>query len=607
MSRLIANLSSKLRNTSIVIKLIIIYFITIIAPMVVVNYMSHTNSMNFVRTEIENSLLSLSQQINANIEERLKQMDNLTSLLYSTDLLGDIMNKSKYDDNSPDLLDDNREFDRFFNYVLYQSGDIESIYIFTLNDNIFYKSYAGQMKLDYNYSKEPWYQEVLKNKGRITFFGIHHPWPLMRSTTNVFSMSRLIRDMEGNQLGVILIDIKLDTINSYIKKSINNYGSSFIILDNNNNILYNDNTYDINNTSNLNTLRKLVKSGKTTSTGIIDGEKVLLNYRNSSFSGWQIINITPERQITKHTGKLLRFNALIMFISSIVYSLLVLLLYITIYKPIKRLAKSMKLVESGDFSITVPEKSKDEIGQLSSNFNSMISKINILIQKEYKSAILRKDAEFKALQSQINPHFLYNCLQSISSISVVKKVPEINEMSKSLGYMLRYSIKSKSDFVPFALELEHVKSYIAIQKIRLDDRVSVYIDVDEKVNEFGIVKLVLQPFVENAFNHGIEKLRNKGIISLKISYSEGYIVICIIDNGMGIDLEKLAELRESLAEKADENVINSGEGSIGIYNVNSRLRLFYGSEYRLTIESEPNKGTEITIKIPAIKLEEENH
>lgn len=564
-------------------------------------YVSYTNSVNLIRKEIQNSLLSLSQQVNNNLEDWLKKTDNLSSMLYSQELFGKILGNSKYKEDSYDMLNDNREFDKFFMYILNQSNEIDSIYIFTQNENVFYKSYSGSMKLGYDVENEAWYKETVKKNGEITFFGIHHPWPLSNSKARVFSMARQIRNLDGQILGVMLIDIKLDSLSKLIKKSISNYNSEFLIVDNNENLVYYYDKYNITDKANGNTINDLVRSNKSTLIDKINGKDTFLTYLSSSFSGWKIISITPEESINRNSSKLLKLNAIIAVISSAVFSLLVILLYLTICKPVYRLSLSMKKVEAGDFSVQVAEQSKDEIGQLCINFNNMIHKINLLIESEYKATILRKDAEFKALQSQINPHFLYNTLQLISSISVVKKVPEINEASKSLGYMLRYSIKTNKDFVPFRDELEHVLSYIAIQKIRMEDKVTVSVDINQSVFNFGIMKLVLQPFVENAFNHGIDRKRDMGIVELSAQLEEQIIVIKVKDNGIGMSPEKLEHLRKSL--DGQEKTNTSGEISIGIHNVNSRLKLFYGSEYTLKIESSLASGTAITLKVPAIKQE----
>lgn len=603
MNDLIRKLIKGFNNKSLRLKLIVIYVFTIIVPMLVMNYISYKNSTNLIRTEIVHTLVNITEQINNNIESKLKQVNNLSSLLFSSTLLGDILNKSRYSDSGSDMLQDDREFEKFFTYIINQSNDIESIYIFTSNHNIFYKSYAGQMKIDYDPTQEVWYKEAIDKKGKIAFYGLHTPWPLIRSSSKVFSMVRQIRSMDGQALGVILIDIKPDWLNRIIKESINSYNSKFTIFDNSQNTIYNDIEYSTVNKQNLQTINNLTSSNSNTSTGIMNGEKAFLAYGVSAISDWKIISMTPEKVIKERTGRFLASNVGIAAASIIVYSLLIVLLYLTIYKPIRRLILSMKKVQSGDFKVTVKQDSTDEIGQLCHNFNTMIGKINELIESEYKATILRKDAEFKALQLQMNPHFLYNTLQSISSIAVVKKVPEINEVSKSLGYMLRYCIKTKGDFVPFEQELEHVKSYIAIQKIRMEDRIFVDMQLEEQVYGYGIMKLTIQPFVENAFNHGISKKRTKGIIEIGSKIENENIVLIIKDNGIGIGEEKLNNLKHLLESIDLQSMPSNNEPSIGIQNVNSRLKLFYGSSYTLDIESSPGYGTQVTIRVPAIKLE----
>ncbi len=600
MRSMVIKLLARFHNTSIRVKLIVIFILTINIPMLGISYISYTSSMNLILGEIQHLLLGLTSQINNNTEDWLKKMDNLTSLLYSSELLGKIMSSGKYEENSMNLLEDNREFDKLFMYIFNQSTEIESIFIFTVNKNVFYKSYAGPMKTNYTIEDETWYRETVAKNGKITFYGPHTPWLLSNSKTKVFSLAREIHDMDGKSLGVILIDIKLDSIRHLIEKTVSTYDSRFFIIDGHSNLIYHDDGYSTDSGQNKKTLNTLIGSGNYSGKGIIDNKWTYMTYRVSSYSGWHIISVTPESSINQRTNQLLRLNVIITLIAFIIFSFLIILLYLTIYRPINRLTVSMKKVESGDFSVKISETSKDEIGQLCFNFNNMVYKINKLIDNEYKTEILRKDAEFKALQAQINPHFLYNTLQLISSIAVVKKVPEINEASKSLGYMLRYSIKTKGDFVPFEQELDHVKSYISIQKTRMEDKVTVNITVNDSVFEYGIMKLVIQPFVENAFIHGIEKIKGKGLIELSVKLHGEYILIKIKDNGIGMDKEKLEFLKQSLNNEKEQPQTGGGM-NIGIHNANSRLKLFYGSRYTLTLESCLGSGTEISVEVPAIK------
>jgi len=598
MKRIITGALKVLRNISTRNKLIIIYVLTIVIPMMFMNFISYRHTISLINADIETSLTNLTQQINNSIDDRLKQIDLISSQLYSSKLLSGILSKSRYSGHEMDIIYDDEEFDSFFTYLLLnQPSVIENIYIFTANGNIFYKSYKGQVKTGYDPKNEAWYQEVLKLGGQIAFIGVHHSWPLINSDKEVFSVAREMRDLDGKTLAVILVDFKLDSISRIIQETQNAYGSKFIILDNNQHYVYSD--FDSNTSD---TINRLLTANAYSSLGTVNGKKMYFTCQYSLFSNWKIISITSADTINHYYMQTLKVNVYITLISLCVYSLLVVLLYVAIYKPIYRLNQAMKAVEAGNFDVKVAECSHDEIGRLSINFNKMICKINDLINSEYKANLIRKDAEFKALQSQINPHFLYNTLQTMSSIAVVMKVPEIDQIAKSLGYMLRYSIKSTGDFVPIAQELEHAKSYVAIQKIRLGDKVTVSFKIQNEVYKYTVLKLIIQPFIENAFKHGIEGVRRKGVIDVEIALVLDCILFIVKDNGAGMSEEVLDALKKSLFVPDDEDILNCGEASIGIQNVHLRLKHFYGSGYSLDIASTLDQGTAISVKFPAIPL-----
>ncbi|MFC5405364.1 cache domain-containing protein [Cohnella soli] len=603
MKKLLNSLLNYSRNIGIIKKFILFYLITIFIPVIIIYYVSYTNTVNLIQREIQTSLSSLSVQVNNNLEDWLKKMDSMTSTMYTSALLN-TLSKEKYETDSLEFVNDHREFDKFFMYVLTQSNEIASIYVFTQNKNMFYKSYAGSVKLHYDPEGEEWYSRTLNNKGKTTFFGLHDPWPLSSGKGNVFSFSREIRNMEGEHLGVLLVDIKLNSISQLISRSADTYNSKFLVMDNNGNLVYHDKEIEFANDENA--LAKLNHSDTQPSTTVINGKTFHLTSQTSDISGWKIISVTPEQSFNQHTLKLFVFYAIITAISVFVFSFMLLLLYLTIYRPIYRLNHSMKKVEAGDFSVQMRGLAKDEIGQLNTSFNQMVVKVKDLIESEYKATILRKDAELKALQAQINPHFLYNTLQLISSIAVVKKIPEINRASLSLGYMLRYSIQSSGDLVPFKQELEHVTSYLAIQKIRLEDEVSINVDVGHGVEELEIMKLTLQPIVENAFQHGIDKRRVHGIVELKAEAVNDQLIISIRDNGIGMSEETLRNLMTSLESSVD-HLPNNGKENIGLSNVYSRLKLHYGAKCAIRISSQYGEGTEVIITVPAIKHQGEKH
>ncbi len=593
-------LQGKFRSTSILTKFLLIYIVSIVLPLLVIQTISQRSATGLLKSEVYDNLTGMSRQINASIENWFKQMDNLSSLLYSFDLLNNIITTDGYAENSIQLLENNREFDKFFTYLMAQARDIESIFIFTAGGHVFFKSYTGQPSWNDDPKDETWYREVVRADGKVVFFS-SPPYPTAGNLHKTFSMARQIKTMDGRTHAVFLLTVNMDAIKSIIGNSTSSYSSRFLILDKEGNDVYNDGQSPPIAAAQANLLAMKAKDG--TASGTVNGEDVLLTYTDSAITGWKIVSLTPRHYIERKMQSMQRYSLSTIVISLLVFSSLIVLLYLAIYKPILRLERSMKKVEAGDFNVRVAENSQDEIGRLCANFNRMVRKINDQIEQEYKLTILNKDAEFRALQAQINHHFLFNSLQSISSIAVVNQVPEINRMAQSLGYMLRYSIETNSDAVPFEQELSHVQCYLAIQKIRLDDKVTVDIDIDASVYRFSIMKLLLQPIVENAFNHGFAAKRGKGRLSLSASLIRNQLVLRVSDDGAGMNEDTLNSLRESI-ERGDPDGHRNGKSSIGLLNVTNRLRLFYGVTHSTEIHSRIGEGTDIVIRIPAISCTE---
>lgn len=264
-----------------------------------------------------------------------------------------------------------------------------------------------------------------------------------------------------------------------------------------------------------------------------------------------------------------------------------------------RLINYTKKVEKGDLDFKIEVEKNDEIGFLIKSFNKMTFRLNELINKTYKLEIREKEAQFKALQAQISPHFLYNALDTINWSLIENGDFKTSSTLGALSEILRYSIDDFEKNVSINKEIKQVENYLKIQKSRFEDRFNYSVNIEEGILNEKIPKLLLQPLVENAVVHGVENFKTGGIIKVN-GYSIGNkIIIEISDNGIGINSSKLKELNRRFNEKIQDN--NKYKTShIGLLNVNERIKLVYGNEYCMEIKSEVNKGTIIHLKLGKI-------
>ena len=260
----------------------------------------------------------------------------------------------------------------------------------------------------------------------------------------------------------------------------------------------------------------------------------------------------------------------------------------------------MHLVATGRNDLVEPVARKDEIGEIYQELEKMMGDIQELtsnmveekVQKE-KLHTHQNEVEFKMLASQINPHFLYNTLETIRMKARVNRQEEIEDLVKMLAKIMRRNIQAGRQMVSLRSEIELIENYLKIQDYRFGDRIESHIEVDPGVDlDMEVMLLIIQPFVENAFVHGLEAMPEKGELTVTVSQDEKDVIIRIIDNGVGMPYYKLGDLRHSL------NVGENDRTHIGINNVNQRMKLQYGEEYGIKIESRENAGTKVELRIP---------
>lgn len=268
----------------------------------------------------------------------------------------------------------------------------------------------------------------------------------------------------------------------------------------------------------------------------------------------------------------------------------------SISKPIIRIIKDMRNIEMNNLLVTVNYDGRDELASLTASFNSMMDRLKRLMKKESDLQRMSHELELRAMQAEINPHFLYNTLEAINWMGRMNHIPKICDMTTMLADIMRYSISRREELVTLAEELEHVKKYLNIQKIRFEDKLSVMVDVQEDILNVCVPKLTLQPIVENAIVHGLSDHTGVGKVRIIGARSDGEVELKIEDNGCGMPAEKIKELIEKPGET------RSGR-SIGVSNVNMRIKLYFGERYGLSFMSVAGKGTRVTIRLPFYKGE----
>lgn len=328
-----------------------------------------------------------------------------------------------------------------------------------------------------------------------------------------------------------------------------------------------------------------------------DGQNLLVSSSLLDHSNIGLSIVYPSTELAKNRQTTLRITVIVLLLVILVISFFSLLSQQFITKPIRYLGKAMRAVRNGNFHVTLkPNGWKDDLSELTANFNFMTGTIRELIEQEYELQLRNKEAQFLALQMQINPHFLYNTLQTIGGKAVLTGEYEIHEMCRALGDMFRYSFYEGNMESTIGQEMAHLNNYLYIQQFRFEDLLQTEFQVEPELMDSAIIRFVLQPILENVIVHALGKEGDHPVtIGVEAARDEAGIRITIRDNGPGMEAEKLAELQ--LALQSPSAGVFSGR-SVGLKNVHERLTLYYGPPYGLKVDSRPGEGTTVTVLIP---------
>lgn len=415
----------------------------------------------------------------------------------------------------------------------------------------------------------------------------------------------------------VIICLQQSEIEEYMEKTYTSYDKIFIADKDGNNIL-NFGTKEAEVLKNFST-KDMENKNVVCKEINIEGKKYLATYTTMQGTEWQICAIKSAESLVGNLSELRYYILLVAGICAIVSILLIIVMAHGLTTSLGKLSAIMQRVTNEDFKVKFDYPNNDEVGKLASSFNYMIEKMNQLIielniniealkvEKEMVKQVetQRRKAELKALQAQIKPHFLYNTLNTITWQAADQGASEISILSNSLGKFFRVSLSKGREIITIREELEHVISYLNIQKIRYKDKINFEVDVPDDVNDLFVIKLVLQPLVENAIYHGIRVKDTPGTIRINIrretlEFGVQKLLLQVEDTGNGIEPENLKILNDGLHTGKIKR-----DSGYGIYNVNERIKLYYGEAYGLSLNSEYKHWTIATIVIPIQTTKEE--
>ncbi len=506
------------------------------------------------------------------------------------------------------------QFSESFSEIRSTETYISSIYMDTPKGDFF--DLARIKRRDFNFKASRLYRQLSGVSAKSVFWGVSRRDEIYADAKTVVPL--VVRFTVEGYNGDVFLVVNLDEqmILDYLTKIYSGPGNWILLLDHKGRTVVSGHEAI---TGMFIRDRQIVKQIATGSHGSIKRnygkENYIINFQEMNVAPWKIVNIQSERILLKKVNAFGAFLLVLTIASIVICLVFTLVLSNSITHPLERLENAIIKVTRRDFDVKFNYQYYDEVGKLGASFNFMVEEIRELIRKLNQSItrlqeekekvkaeqLLKRQAELKALQSQINPHFLYNTLDSIHWMADQIDADDISRMTMALGSLFRTGLNKGDDIISIPNELENVKSYLTIQKMRYGERFCYQIDVDQQLLPLMTIKLILQPLVENAIYHGIKEQAELGLITITGRLREnGQVVEFIIrDTGAGIQPLALELIERRLAEGTSSDC-----NGYGIYNVNERIRLYFGERYGLKFRSELGQGTEVKLVIPAIRQEE---
>lgn len=348
-----------------------------------------------------------------------------------------------------------------------------------------------------------------------------------------------------------------------------------------------------------NLIGKVDLSEKQASTTIkVNNEAQMLTYYHMDYPNWYLVHVIPLNQINREKTVIRQIIAFTFILAILICSFMAYLLSKSVIKPLKTVANSMKHIEQENFQITIPETGYEEITVLVHSFNKMSKRLDELVNRIYAAEIKERDAQIKAMQAYINPHFLYNTLDTICWMSRMENAYETSYLIEALSKLFRLSVKSSERTTTVGAEIEYIESYIQIQQCRYMDTIEFVLEVDETLKSCETARFVLQPLVENAIIHGIEPTGERGTITITIKQEEDKLIYIVKNDGINADIHEMEELLKHY---------DGGLHGLGICSINDRIQLCYGAEYGLRFMANQPHGLQVWVIQPFIMEKGDKH
>ncbi|WP_127530172.1 cache domain-containing sensor histidine kinase [Paenibacillus kobensis] len=593
---LIRKLASSLRA-----KLIAMFIILTCIPLITVGLVSYYKSYNTVFANSRSSSLLAAEQLSRNIDNLFDDSSKLLELGNDPNVLHYLFSQADNYSDAKNILETMASYRLTYKYDNVLNITMTNLYGRGISER------KGVFQLNGNLMGNPHFAYLVRHPDEI--LTVPSPgWSAAErldgfqyQNHNLISVITTVKQRVTHEtIGFIIIDMDDALIRSNLNMPIQESGF-FYVADESGAPIYTPESTDVSPSKwpQPEQIKAMLSGANRYYIDSSHGKPVFIFAAPFQSTGWSLVGYVPLQEIMEQAHSI-RQLIIVAVALSIIFAIT--LHYFTtnrLTRPIHVLKKHMQLAASGYLEAKVTLRGTDEIADLGNSFNIMLGKIKLLLEQSIREQQEIKKSEFRALQAQINPHFLYNTLDSIMWMAEAGKKEQVIQLVVALSKLFRISLSKGMDFIPIDRELEHLNSYLTIQQIRYRDILEYELHIEDTIKPYSILKMTLQPIVENALYHGLKQKRTKGLIRIRGYADHQAICFEIEDNGIGMPEDRLKQLRHDLTEPHLPQAASSAvSGGFGLHNVYRRIQLYYGQPYGVHIESTEQAGTKVTIRIP---------
>lgn len=535
----------------------------------------------------QNALVLMTFNVQLFLEDMLKSAVDITTDADTKKMLRDPNALTHYERLRLNDANLNRSFSSYFSNTY--------VTLFDTHGNWYSTRYLADSLYE-EYTSSEWYQKMISTPYQVRWMFNNEKF-LYTDREPIISLVKTITEIQDNEnIGMIVFSV----MESDLRKYLRGIEGDVYLVDREGNIVSSPQRDMIGKSVAQESYMPGLWTKSSGQTNVEkEGLKYIVNFDTVDLNGWKIVQLVPYDAIFKEIYDLRKTKNLIVLMIFVVFSIITLSISYGISRPLKLLKKRMQVLEEKDFHSVLSVAGPQEISSLIETYNKMVTKIRQLLNRVKDEYQQKEDMRFRALQAQINPHFVLNTLNNIKWMAYIRNNKEVGDMLSNLGGILEQSIGRGGTIIPLTQEIQYIENYVELMKMKFNEKLSVEYDIPEELMTQEVIKIMLQPVIENSLMHGIEPMNGMGKIIVRARREEEKFILTVEDNGVGISEEKLEELHTRLAAGSEEL-----PERIGIKNVHDRIRLQYGPDFGIEIFSKLGEGTTVAFVLPIKQMEE---